>query len=445
MTEYLYRILSGLRRGCNDFLYGFGNQAPPRFLRNNLVSIYEDFLALSEHFSKEQIVVYQNISLRKIVINAYNHTDFYKNWFEINRINPNLIKTIDDLKSIPPIEKRDFRNFSTEKRIAKNIPSQRQIFSKTSGSSGEPFIFFFDRQTLPLLAAFWRRFLRWHDIGREAPKILIADPLLRRINDYVFRISIFDIFKKPDEVLKDISKANGYVLVGYASGLKELAYLVAQRGIKYFFPKILSFAELLTEGDRYYIEKIFGGEVYGFYGAAEFGIIAQECRQRNGFHINEEGCVVEVIDDKELPVGFGRLIITSLTNEVMPLIRYSIGDVGKIDNGECGCGVNLKKIHIIGRKSSVFNSSIRKIHEFEFNNILGKYGREIHQFAVFQKSDSHLIISVVANNWNKAIEEEIIKELKNNIDNRLHFSIKRVEHIDRSSRGKLIKIRPDFV
>lgn len=205
------------------------------------------------------------------------------------------------------------------------------------------------------------------------------------------------------------------------------------------FDKIISFAEQLSNNSRHFLEKTFHGEVFNFYGAAEFGVIGQECALHDGFHINEECLIVEVEPIAGPDGGYGEIIITSLANEVMPFIRYRIGDLGCIDENPCPCGVSLRKIKIIGRASAVLESPKRKIHEFEFNNVIGRYAEIIRQFAVIQKNDREIIVKVVAPDISNAVETKIIDDLRFSIDDSVNFIIERVPHLDRSNRGKLIQ------
>lgn len=289
--------------------------------------------------------------------------------------------------------------------------------------------------TLPLLSAFWRRLLSWYNINQLQAKALVVDPALNRIRDYSFRLSVFDILKNPAEAIDFLTRVSGSVLVGYASALKELALLTEKRGVACRFEKIISFAETLTAEDRNFIEKIFGGTVYNFYGAAEFGIIAQECRERDGFHINEEGLIVEIDNDAGRD-GWGSILVTSLTNEAMPLIRYNIGDAGKFEHEPCRCGVTLRKIKVAGRNSVIFQSYRRKIHEFEFNNVLGGFSNVIHCFQVVPQDEQSLMIRVVAPGLTRGQEVEIVERLQKCIDDSVEYSIKRVASIERSLRGK---------
>ena len=101
--------------------------------------------------------------------------------------------------------------------------------------------------------------------------------------------------------------------------------------------------EILTKEARQEIENHFKCKVVDQYGANEFNSIAYECPEGN-MHIMESNVIVEILnngvsvkDNTE-----GELYITTRWNSAMPLIRYRIGDIGKICTGKCNCGSNWK-------------------------------------------------------------------------------------------------------
>ena len=86
-----------------------------------------------------------------------------------------------------------------------------------------------------------------------------------------------------------------------------------------------------------------------FWSTMEAGIIAAECEARQGFHIFTNRLILEVVDPETgtpLPDGEdGELLVTPLLYETMPLIRYRIGDVGKIlPYEQCSCGRTLPRM-----------------------------------------------------------------------------------------------------
>ena len=80
---------------------------------------------------------------------------------------------------------------------------------------------------------------------------------------------------------------------------------------------------------RCVIEEAFGRPVTNRYGCEEVSLIACECEEHRGLHLNADGVYGEVVpDDRPAPgPAAGRLLVTDLTNRAMPLVRYQVGDV----------------------------------------------------------------------------------------------------------------------
>jgi phenylacetate-CoA ligase len=116
-------------------------------------------------------------------------------------------------------------------------------------------------------------------------------------------------------------------------------------------------SELWTEEMRLRIEKSSGIKAYDIYGLAEIISpgIGIECECRNGLHILEDLFYPEIINQETcevLPDGeLGELVLTTLTKQAMPMIRYRTGDITRIITGACECGRSLRRIERISTRS----------------------------------------------------------------------------------------------
>ncbi len=116
-------------------------------------------------------------------------------------------------------------------------------------------------------------------------------------------------------------------------------------------------SEPLTAGRRARIEKMFEAPVSPGYGLNEIGIIAACCPETGRYHVHDEHCLIEIVDDENRPVAtgeFGRILVTTLTNFAMPLIRYDTGDIAEALDGPCPCGRTLPSFgEVPGRRSRI--------------------------------------------------------------------------------------------
>ena len=116
-------------------------------------------------------------------------------------------------------------------------------------------------------------------------------------------------------------------------------------------------AEPWTNEMRQYIETASGIKAYDIYGLSEIigPGVACECECQTGPHIFEDHFLAEIVDPKTLepvPDGTeGELVITTLSKQAMPVIRYRTRDITSLDNTACGCGRTCRRIKRISRRS----------------------------------------------------------------------------------------------
>lgn len=117
--------------------------------------------------------------------------------------------------------------------------------------------------------------------------------------------------------------------------------------------QLRTFGEILDGETRRLCHEAWGIAVSDAYSAVEVGYIALQCSQHDHYHVQSEDVLVEILDEKRggpcKPGELGRVVITTLHNFAMPLVRYDIGDYA--EPGEpCACGRGLPVIRrIVGR------------------------------------------------------------------------------------------------
>ena len=108
---------------------------------------------------------------------------------------------------------------------------------------------------------------------------------------------------------------------------------------------------------RQYIEITSGIKAYDIYGLSEIvgPGVASECLCQSGLHVFEDHFLIEIVDPANLapvPDGVeGELVITTLSKQAIPLIRYRTRDLTAIETRPCACGRTLRRIRRISRRS----------------------------------------------------------------------------------------------
>ena len=137
-----------------------------------------------------------------------------------------------------------------------------------------------------------------------------------------------------------------------AEAMREQGVAPASVGLRYG----MFGAEPWTEGMRAQLEALWGMAALDFYGLSEMigPGVAAECHARAGLHVNEDHFLPEIVDPAtgrgRSPGAEGELVLTSLTKEALPMIRYRTGDVSALDPSPCACGrTTVRMARIKGR------------------------------------------------------------------------------------------------
>ncbi len=365
----------------------------------------------------------------------------YKNWEELPVLNKTNLQI--------PLESRLSKGFST-----KNC-----YINKTSGSSGEPFIFAKDKYTHALTWASNIYRFGWYgiDFNHSLQARFYGIPLdffgyyKERIKDFLahrYRFPIFDLSDAVlEKMLKKFQTKKFEYLNGYTSSIVLFAKFLRKRNLilKDICPTLkvcMVTSETLFDDDKILLETQFGIPIINEYGASELDLIAFESTYKEWL-INSETLFVEILDDNNNPVPNGtegKIVITSLFNKAHPFIRYDIGDIGILDEKSTLDKPILKKL--IGRSNDVailpsgkkspgltFYYVTKSIIEDDGNvkEFIIKQ-REIDQFEIEYVSETELDLAQI-----QKIEEAISLYLEPH----LHFNFIRKNSLKRSSRGKL--------
>ena len=253
-----------------------------------------------------------------------------------------------------PVLRRSFLQNHVRELISTEIEGMRVITGTTGGSTARPVRFYRDMRSYRWGKAteifYYSRFLgvdlleaKKVVLWGSASELLDGIPFLSRIAHFVDGTTYFNAYLLDERLMERILRRLDYyrpdILRGLPHFLAAVAEYALRRGIKAFRPKVvISTGETLTERRRNIIEEVFG-RVYDFYGSREVPSIAGEC-ERGSLHLFAFNNLVEILDDRGRVVpagGLGNIVVTSLHNYAMPLIRYEIGDVARAVEGGCGC------------------------------------------------------------------------------------------------------------
>lgn len=365
---------------------------------------------------------------------------------------------IQNWSELPIMTKKEFQKPLSE-RLSKGFTLKNVYVNKTSGSSGDPFIFAKDKFCHALTWANIINRFGWFGIDFNSSKQarFYGIPLdfignkKERLKDVLKNSYRFTIFDLSDEILEKVllkfqNKKFDYIN-GYTSSIVLFAKFLQKKNIVLtsVCPTLkccVVTSEMLFDEDKILMEKQFGVPIINEYGASELDLIAFQNRN-DEWQINSETLFVEILDENNnvLPNGKeGRIVITSLYNKAHSFIRYDIGDIGILDEKSTLKKPILKKL--IGRTNDIaILPSGKKSPGLTFyyvtKSIIEDDGN-VKEFVVKQTKIDTFDIEYVSqkeldNNQIKTIEKAISTYLENG----LHFNFIRKEKLTRSKSGKL--------
>ncbi len=201
---------------------------------------------------------------------------------------------------------------------------------------------------------------------------------------------------------KTVQQLTGFspaALYGSPSYFFLLGQYISKNNIKLTsVKKIFTSSEYLQETVREYIKEKFEAEVFDIYGSTEFKEVAWECEKHEGYHINEDEVIIEILKD-EIPASpgtIGNIVITDLRNSVMPLIRYQMNDKGMLIKEQCSCGRTFSTMKPFAGRSSEYivlpNDEI--LSPYLFTTSIEKI-EGLLQYQIIQINKNKLLVNIV--------------------------------------------------
>jgi phenylacetate-CoA ligase len=338
----------------------------------------------AECMSDDDREILQLERLKAAVKNAYENVPYYRKRFNDLKITPDDINSLKDIEKLPFTTKDDLRDAYPFEMFA--VPRKQIVEVHTSsGTTGKPTVSGYTRGDIEIWSEVMARGLSMAGVT--------DDDIIQNTHGYGLFTGGFGVHygaqkigatvipistgqtKRQIEIMQDFGTT---VMIFTPSYGLYLAEELEEEGvnIKDLGFKAIGFgAEMWTEEMRQQIEKRFNAPAYNIYGLTEImgPGVGLECSVQEGLHIFEDHFYPEIIDSdtlETLPEGNrGELVLTTLTREGTPLIRFRTKDITLLKRGKCDCGRNLVKMErITGRTDdmlkirgvSVFPSQIEK-------------------------------------------------------------------------------------
>ena len=358
--------------------------------------------------SRERLDRLRNELFKKQAAHAAATVPFYRDLFARRGLSPDRIRDLRDLSMFPVVSKSDIVEDDARFLSDRYAPTQLTK-SHTSGSTGSPFTSYFD-------PVYWMRKKYYSKLRArmicgfvpgEKTAVLECEPqetVARKNASFsthrVLRMRFFSIFEDPVLVLSDMARFDPTTIYGYPAFLFELAGLMAEKKVGLpQLSRIFTSSEYLQPGVRSTIEIAFGASVYDHYGCTETKEIAWQCKAKNGYHVNEDELIVEIVENGEpVPPGTpGEVVVTDLLNRAMPFVRYRVGDRAVMCETPCVCGRTFTTMRpLAGRASDhVILPGGIKLTPYRFTTTV-ENAPGVLQYQIVQEDESTITIRLVA-------------------------------------------------
>jgi phenylacetate-CoA ligase len=353
----------------------------------------------------------------------------------------------EDLATLPVLRRSDVGALEASVRSLHREATAFQS-DRSSGSSGMPVRFLFDRAHQWGRFAARARYLRangWSPLARSAWIISIPreSPDGDLVRSPTFPGARFlahtTEFREQLAWLRALDPVHLYTLPSNLDALLGLlerdgATLPSLRGV-------FTGGEVLDDALRARAARVLGLPVADNYGSTE-AFLAWQC-PAGSYHVNAEHVLVEIVDEhgRPAPLGaMGRVLVTTLENRLMPLVRYEIGDYATAEAGGCACGRTLPRIgRVIGRGINLFRMPDGRLRSpWELVRPL-KVRPDLRQFQIVQRTAEQYVVRYAADRALSADEEATIRtEFQAILGFAALVAFERVAEVPRAPSGKFM-------
>lgn len=406
----------------------------------------------SQFLPAEVLLDLQGRRLGEMVRHAGRTSPFFRRRFAECGLDPESVKSIDDLKQLPLLTKKDIRENLADILSTSYNPS-RLVPAKTGGSTGVALDIFCDPRGIQKRNAAALRSDEWSGwrLGQPLASVWGNPPVARTLKSRIRttfkdRRIYLDTMRIDseaiDEFLVQWERMKPGMLYGHAHSIFLFAEELLARGIRLPINGIVATSMMLIDPERKVIEQAFGTPVTNRYGCEEVSLVACECEVHRGMHLNAEHVIVEFLRDDGSdcePGEDGRLVITELVNFGMPMIRYEVGDRGIPSSRRCECGRGLPLMEsITGRTADFlvaeggFRVAGISIIENSLTRIPG-----LGQMQIIQDQALRLQVNVVpGQGYGEGTEAELTRSLQDMLGKGMAVHLNRVETIPQEESGK---------
>lgn len=334
---------------------------------------------VSQFLPVDEQIARQRVALRETLENAAANVPYYRDLFAgLGR--PANFASVESLQRVPILTRETLVQAPSPQLFLNERANERIRWSSSSGTSGRPVRSGHDAAARHSAMASRARAMAWFGTtpwDRQGMFVSQSPSALRKmvstlIDRCVGRCRNGGMTLDATEAAAFARRLNRFrpaVLLGQPSLMNRLLHGALEAGLdvrSWGTRLLLANSEVLTDHTSRKLAAAFGCPVLNEYGCTEVGSMAHRCKS-GMLHLNPEHALVELVDDEGCPVPAGvpgRVLLTTLAERTMPLIRYAVSDVAVWADQPCDCGFQpgLRGLsHVEGRGAFVWRDADGKV------------------------------------------------------------------------------------
>lgn len=387
---------------------------------------------------------------QQLAEHANNTVPYYRSVFAEHDIDIANQQFAEYWPRIPILEKSVLQ--SEYGNLKSRLCTEKQSYENhTGGSTGSPVRFLTDWHQYNMMVAWldfvygwcgWQpgepRLYLWGNDGINTLPTMVQRIRARAVGRFVIPVYSYQE-EDLDRWFQTLQIVKPTVLYGYPSVLADFSDWLIASGKSYCGLKgVYSSAEILYPHQRSRIEECFGCKVFNQYGSREAPCIGCEC-EHGKMHLFIDINRIE-LDGED---GVQDFIVTPLYNYAQPLLRYRLGDAGKMTGKSCACGRQypILDLELARARDFLFGMDGRKFYPGFFTRLMDRYSW-VRSFQFRQTAVDEIRLFVVAADEHAArggellITSEILPVIRNAMGEKMQLTVKVVDQLQRTGASK---------
>lgn len=411
-------------------------------------------LEYNETLTADQLAEIQAEKLRRLVDHAYRTVPYYRRVMGEAGLTPADVQGPKDLSRLPLLTRTDLRTHQADLLSSEADRATLQT-NYSSGSTGLRAEFIQDQDFRLWMRAHQLRTYQWCSGWRLGDPFALLwgseiywsfKQIADRIDNLMTNRREFNTFELSPRLISRFAESlaafQPALISTYSNAMHLIAREVQRKGME--FPRLRAVqgtSEPLPPALRERIGQVLDCEVYDKYGSRETNIVSHEAPDHSAMLIQSENVVVEILDDdgRPCPPGVrGRVVLTTLNNNSMPLIRYETSDVAALEERpDSYTGPFPVMSSVAGRlQDLIITPSGSAIDSYFFSYLLMRF-EEVLWFQIVQTEPESLTLRIYAERRPAAERlEEIRHQIHRHTGYPFRLDIELLDSMPASPTGK---------